>query len=307
MALNDSAELLDLIQLRGSIPANNPDWTDAKVLAQASREMIETHLPMLLAARGEYLVKTQDIALVSGQLGYRLHPRCASVRYVGYLQSDGTLREIPEANPGELFEMTANINTRGAPARFTFREHSLELWPLPSSGSDKLRVKWHIRPSRICVTSEAARINLIELNTPAAGQTRLTFSAPTSPGSIWSGSTRFDLVKSTSPFDVIGLDLLPLSSSATTRVFTATELPSELEVGDYIAPANYSPFANVLVELHEPIALRAAAAMVGAKGDGLADRLVGEATAKERQLLVGVLAPRSKGNAKTILTRRWRY
>lgn len=303
MALNDSAELLALIRRRGSIPSNSPDWTAALVLEQATRELLETHLPMLIAARGEYLVKLSDLPLVASQLAYRLPARCAAVRQVDYLQSDGTRTPIDGAKPSELSDDRTNINIVGRPTRFVFREHSLEVYPLPPSTSDKLRVKWHMRPSRICETTEAAAITIIATDTPSVGQTRITFATPA--GSIWAVATRFDFVKNSSPFDVPSLDVLPLSSTATTKVVTSTDLSADIAVGDWISPAGYSPFANCPVELHQPIALRAAAAVIAAKDPGLATALVGEATAKEKQLLIGVLAPRSKGNTAVIKSRRW--
>lgn len=303
MALNDSSELLALIRRRGSIPSNAPDWPAAVVLEQATRELLETHLPLLIAARGEYLVKSSDLALVAGQLAYRLPARCASVREVGYLQADGGLTPIVDNKQSDLVNDRANVNLIGRPSRYVFREHSLEVFPLPPSTSDKLRVKWHLRPSRIVATTEAAAITAIDLDTPVAGQTRITFATPS--GSIWAAGVRFDFVKNSSPFDIPSFDVLPLSSTATTKVVTSTDLSSDIAVGDWIAPAGYSPFANCPVELHQPIALRAAAAIVSPKGDGLAAALVGEAEKKEAQLLKGVLAPRSKGNPQVLKSRRW--
>jgi len=303
MAMNDSAELLSLIRLRGSIPSNAPDWPASKVLEQASRELLETHFPLLVAARGEYLVKQTDVTLVSGTERYRLPARCAAVRLVSYLQADGQRDTLEEASPGELDKMAANVNRIGRPARFTFSEHALSLWPIPGNASDKLRVKWHMRPSRITETTNCAVIATITADSPSAGQTTIGFTAPT--GTFPASPAKIDVVKSSSPFDIIGFDLVPLSGSTTSRVFTSTDLPADLEVGDWLAGAGYTPFANVPVELHQPVALRAAAAIVSPKGDGLAGALRDEATAKERNLLVGILAPRSKGNAKRILSRTW--
>jgi len=304
MALNDSAELLALIRRRGSIPSNAPDWTASVVLELASRKLLEHHFPLLVAARGEYLVKTTDFTFVPGTERYRLPARCASVRLVSYLQADGQRDTIEEASPVELDQLGANINRQGRPSRFTFAEHAVTLWPIPGSGSDKMRVKWHIRPSRIVENTNAAAITLIETDTPSAGQTRLTFAAP--GGALFPGTTaKTDIVKASSPFDLIGYDLTPLSGTATTRVFTSSQLPTDLEVGDFISGAGYTPFANVPVELHLALALRTAAAIITAKDDSLAKRLEDEAIAAERSLLIGILAPRSKGNPKRIISRHW--
>lgn len=302
MALNDSAELLALIRRRGSIPSNSPDWPSATVLEQATRELLETHLPMLVAARGEYLVKTVDLALVANQTRYRLPARACAIRMVEYLQSDGGKTTLIESNPAE--QAGRNVNQVGRPSEYTFAEHSLELYPKPGSAGDSIRVKYHQRPSRITTTDVVAIITAKDVNTPLAGQTRFTFVAP-SGGGIWTAATKFDVVKATSPFDILSFDLTPVSSTATTKVFTSSALSDEIEVGDYIAPANYSPFANCPVELHQPVALRAAAAIIKAKNDGLAKALVDEAKQKEAELLIGILAPRSKGNPKIIKSSRW--
>jgi len=304
MALNDSTELLALIRRRGSIPSNAPDWPAATVLEQATRELLETHLPLLIAARGEYLVKTSDLPLVARQLAYRLHPRCAAVRQVDYLQADGMRTPIVESKPSDLSADRTSANLVGRPTRYVFREHYLEVFPLPPSSGDSIRVRWHIRPSRICATSEAAAITIIATDTPTPGKTTVTYVTPA--GSLWSAAVRYDFVKRSSPFDIMSYDLLPPSAgSSTTKVFTSSEFSSDIEVGDWIAPAGYSPFANCPVELHQPIALRTAAAVISIKGDGLADKLVSEADAKEKQLLKGVLAPRSKGNPQVLKSRRW--
>ena len=302
MAMNDSVELLRLIRLRGSIPSNAHDWPAAHLLEQASRELLENHLPLLVAARGEYLVKTIDISLVQGQLAYRLPDRCAAVRSVAYLQSDGTLSTLEEAIPPELSDNWVNVNRIARPERYVFREHSLELFPLPQNSADKIRVRYHLRPSRIVSTSDASvmtrAITAVTPNTPSPGLTTLGFATTAYTGPI-------DIIKSSSPFDIVGVGLTPSTQTTTTAVVPSISIP-DVVVGDWIAQTNYTPFANVPVELHQPIALRAAAAVVGIKGDGLSGRLIDEAESKEKKLLVGILAPRSKGNVKRLVSRRWR-
>lgn len=302
MAAFDTSELLDVIRLRGMLPSNSPDWTVTRILAQATREMYATHLPMLVAARGEYLVKTTDIPCVAGQASYRLNRRCAAVRHVALLRADGTLQPLEELKPGEASNMRLDTARRGQPAYYSFNEHSLSLWPLPESSSDKIRVKWHIRPNKLIASdTTVAVITLIALDTPTAGITELNFTAvPTAPA-----PGTFDFIKPSHPFDIMGFDLTKVSVTATQLRFTATDIPQDLVAGDYVHAAGTSIFPNIPQELHEPLALRTAAAIVKSKRDGLAKDLEDEALAKERQLLVGILAPRSKGNHKRLVSRRW--
>ncbi|MDX2014146.1 MAG: hypothetical protein SFW67_28365 [Myxococcaceae bacterium] len=307
MALNDTTELISLARLRGSIPSNSPDWNLSALLAQASRELLSTHLPMLVAARGEYLVKTVDLPCVQGQRAYRLPARCAAVRGVQYLQADGGVRTLEEATPMDLSDAEVNLNRIGTPIRYVFTEHSLELFPLPQNAADSIRVKYHVRPSRLIDTANATTfsraITGISPNTPVAGQTRLTFATL---GSSFTGVT-VDFVKATSPFDIMAFDVPVVSAPSGTQLdFASANLPADLAVGDWWSTSNYSPFPNMPVELHEPLALRLAAAVVTAKDPKLARNLEAEADAKEKRLLVGILAPRSKGNVKRLVGRDWR-
>lgn len=300
--LNDSTELLGLVRLRGSVPSVAPDWTAQVILEQATRELLSTHLPLLLAARGEYLVKKVEQALVSGTSRYRLPARACAIRMIDLVRLDRTVQPINESNPADDLA-GVNSTLTGVPTRFTFEEHAIDLWPIPQA-ADTLRVKYHIRPSRICETTHAAQITAITPNTPAPGQTTVAF-ASTPTGAFWVAATRFDFVKATSPFDLLGLDLVPAIVGVNSRIFAASDIPVDLAVGDWITPAGYSPMPNIPVELHEPLALRTAAAIVKPKGDSLAERLTDEAAQKEKQLLVGILAPRSKGNVKRLVSRRW--
>lgn len=306
MAANDATELLEVIRLRGAIPRNHPDWTAEVLLLQAWREIIANHLPLLVAARGEYLVKNTVTPLVASQRGYRLNGRAAAVRAVAYQQADGRTQELPEANPTELDEAEINVNRVARPERYAFREANLELYPLPNNASDSLRVRWHMRPSRIKQLTDASpycvTISAIAPDTPTPGTTQITFS-PSIPGPAFA---QWDFVKKTSPFEVTAYDLTATFTNATQARFNSSDLPSDLEVGDFGCVAGYSPIPNVPVELHHAIALRTAATIISNTSPALSSELVGRALGEEGALLRGILAPRSKGNAKRIVSpRRW--
>lgn len=310
MAVNDTDELATTARIRGVIPSNYGSWTTANVLNEGWRQLVSHHLPMLMNARGEYLVKTTNIQMVSGTEMYRLSHRAAGIRHVAFLGTDSVLRPTSEMNPEEQAQWRAQPTRTDAPRFYEFAEQSLRLWPIPNI-TERIRVKWFMRPSRlVSYATDAAVITGISIG---ATSTVLTFAAnPPSGATIWSTGTKndagtllYDIVKRSSPFDTLAYDITKTATAATTLTFLTADVPSTVGIGDVVTPANYSAFAQIPVELHLPLALRTAAAILKPKGDGLSPALEEEAKDEEERLLNGLLVPRSKGNVRRLASRRW--
>jgi hypothetical protein len=311
MSLDDSAELLSTIKGRGTVPTNSGTWTDAALLKAATEAMLTVHLPMLVGAKGEYLVKETLVPTVEGQQEYLLSYRAAAIRHLALKRADGheiPIEELPY--PGQS-SMALDRNRKGTPRFFWFREGYFGVWPLPDSEASNLIVRWHIRPSRIVVTTDCWQILSITANSPSSGFTRLAFATTAPTAMAGASGTKYDFVGYRNPFAIKGYDVassaLVTASVSSTMDFTSSALPTDLAVGDWVAPFQQSPFANVLQELHTPIALRAAAAAIGSRDHAsMKADLIKDAVDEEKRLLRGLLVPRSKGNIKRLITTRWR-
>lgn len=333
MALYDSAELLTSIKNRGMIPANAGGWTDAELLKAASEEILTWQLPLLVGARGEYLVKDQFISI-----GLHAEPafpastfdvsyRAAAVRLVKYVPQstididnfDATnVQESPldELTPTRQAALSLRRDLRGNPRFYAFREGRIELYPAPNT-TGILWVKYHIRPSRLVAVADCRQLTAIGDGVPSTGLVTLTFSVigTTLAGAI---GTKYDVVDYRNPFTIKAFDV-PTTTVMTNAVTTTMVISKEalfatdalrgsaltFAVGDWLCPVEKTPVPNVPVELHSAIALRAGAAACAARNPSLQQMLVGEATAKEQALLGGILAPRNKGSVKRLIQRRW--
>lgn len=311
MAIDDSAELLDTIKTRGSIPVNSGTWTDAKLLKAASDAIVTVHLPMLVAAKGEYLVKESLIPMVQGQKEYRPSYRAAGngVRQLAIQRADGHELPIEELKfPGQS-PMALDRNRQGTPRWFWFRENYFGVWPLPDSEAANFVARWHMRPNRIVVTTDAKYIiNVTPEIVP--GQTRLAWSGG-APAALASANALFyDIVGRENPFPIKAWDLVcqtTITEGVTTNAnFLSSALPSDLAAGDWLCQSQQTPYPNVPVELHIAAALRAAASAVGSRNSSMKRELIREAEDEEKRLLRGLLEPRSKGNIQRIVTTRWR-
>lgn len=311
MALDDSSELLETIKVRGSVPVNAGTWTNAALLKAATDAILTIHLPMLVDAKGEFLIRESLVATVEGQQEYLPSYRSAATRQLALKRADGHELPIEELKyPGQS-PMALDRTRKGTPRWFWFRDNYFGVWPLPDSEASNFIVRWHMRPSRIVVTTDCWQILSITANSPSAGLTRIAFAtvAPTAMAGALN-SAKYDFVGNKNPFPVKGFDVVTRSlvtaGVSTTIDFTSSELPSDLAVDDWVAPFQKSPFANVPQELHVPAALRAAAAAVGSRNSKMKLDLIAEAVDEEKRLLRGLLVPRSKGNIQRIVTTRWR-
>jgi hypothetical protein len=336
MALFDSAELLATIKNRGMIPANAGGWTDAELLKAASEEILTWHLPKLVEAKGEYLVKDQFLALSSDDAmfpaaSYDVTYRAAAVRAVKLIQSGVNVdvdnltmtnaQEAPleELTPTKQAKLSMRRDQRGVPRFYAFRENRVELWPAPADALAVLWVKYHIRPSRIVLTSDCRQIVDIQEDTPGAGQITLMFGTPI--GSALAGGVnqaKYDIVSYQDPFVIKAFDL-ESQSLMTNGVSSSMVIEKErlflsdgirgsditLREGDWVCPAQQTPVPNIPSELHSAAALRAAAAACASRNPSLQAQLVREAAAKEAELMNGILAPRNKGSVKRLVQRRW--
>lgn len=314
---NDTAELLTTIKTRGMVPANPGSWSDAQLLKAASDEIEKWHLPMLIDAKGEYLVKEQLITLVSGTASYLISYRAAAVRNASLKLADGRELPLAEMPPNEQTTTRLNRNARGIPQVYAFREGYIDLYPVPDSTVGQLWLKWHIRPSRLVLTTDCRQCLNKFTDNPSPGYTRISLgtdaaSATASTAQANSLGGLFDFVGVRNPHPIKAWDVskqsLITGGVSTTIDFLTADLPTDLVVGaygDWLCPSQQTPQPNTLAELHSPAALRAAAAAVRSRNDTLADMLIAEAAAGEASLLRGVLAQRNKAALQRLVQRRW--
>lgn len=305
MALQDSAELLTAIKEAGSIPVNAGSWTDARILAKASSEIRKFYLPKLVDAKGEYLVKESLIPCVNAQREYLISPRAAAVRLVSFKGGDNVERPLDDLTPRAQSELYVDRGRLGMPLWYNFREGYVQLFPLPMNATDFLKVLWHIRPSRLIVTSDARQIFSI-----VAGASTTVINFATAVGTALAGAagTLYDLVGVKNPFAIKSWDAASQGTVtdgvSTAITFLNSAIPTDLAVGDWVAAAGYSPMPNIVEDLHEPLALRTAASIVGSRQSALRTSLLEDAASAEREL-GSLLEPRSKGNPRKLVQRRF--
>lgn len=274
--------LLAEIRRRGRIPTELSDFTDAELLLQADTALRETFIPLVMRMRADFYLRSEDQTIVEGTQNYALPARAMlnSLRKVEWIDGTGIVMEvypIPQTDVGLYAGST------GTPLNYAIQDDVLVLVPSPISGLGTLRVWYEYRPAKLV----SSGYFVVESVT----STTVTLTAAVT----YTAASRYDFVKSTSPFSLIGADADPTGTgTGVTLTFPAGTIPSRLAAGDYMCLPNESPVAQLPGEMHSTLALAVAVEVLlqtspdeGAQKDGQLQRAL--------QQWSSVLVPRGRG------------
>jgi hypothetical protein len=246
----DTTRLLAQVIQRGCLPEGR--FSDQEILDLSYDCLLSEIVPIIIDTRQDFLVNYVDIPVVAGQVSYPIPSRAIN----------GVLREVKLLSGSQIINMEradlediVDTNSAAIPDKFYLVGNDINLYPVPSqSGTVTLRVYYFMRPSRLVPVIETARITAINGNV-------LSITTPTG----WTAANTFDLVRGRAHFDVLSIDLVPLSVTASSVEFSA--VPTSLVVGDYVALAEETCFPYLPPEGHVTLMQSAATACLESIGD----------------------------------------
>lgn len=277
MADYRAAALADEVLRRGYIPAASVTFSADVLVGIMSDELRGYIVELLRESGGEYLVVPHTIQVQAGVTEYRLPPRAVTngVRRVS-VQRDTAQFQLPQLSPDAL--------DGTSPWGYYLRGPRLVLWPAPTE-SVTLRVDYLLRPSQLITTGYGVVSGVTDDGTDAT-ITVAWEGTPLTTGAL-------DMVRSSSPFDVlsVGATCVVAGTTVTVPLASVLELP---EAGDYVCAAGESPVPSIPLELHALLAQRTAWAALTSIGDAGA-RAAYERTEEMRAQMLALLAPRDEG------------
>ena len=257
-----ASKLIESVRNRAMIPDDITVYDDESVLAILNEEIdvglldtlmtlfednITTHIDVPLTEGRSYIIphravgnKLRDLTYVDGHNTYEL-ARIDISELPDYQYDDGYTGEGTDVFYVEGDEVVL-INPR-------FRDHA------------KLRMHFHIRPNYIVLEEKCAQITSINRTTGL-----IQFN--TIPKEF-TGLLQADFIQNKSPNKILGIEIPVTNVSISTRslVVDPSQIPSRLQVGDWVCFPEQSPFPNVPTELHPVLAQRAAVHILEAIGD----------------------------------------
>jgi hypothetical protein len=271
-------ELITAVRDFANLSASAEDAQSAQILRRLNLEQTLFLTTILEKAKGQHRQTTLDITTSASTLRYFLPSRAiaAGIKMLAGVDSAG--------NQWMLYDYSDETNARfgrwwAQNGHFYIEGNELVFYQSPPAGT--LRVTYSRRLSELVLTTSAAVITSI------SGGTIGIAAAPTTGTGFTAGGAYYDFVKVNPHFDILAMDKSATRSS-TTMTFSASDIPSSLAVGDYVALAKQTPVCQAPLELHPLLALRTAYAWSRAKNDPIANVLEGdlkEATAHAATLL----------------------
>lgn len=313
MAEYDTNELISDIQQRGSLPANDLRFTDALILAAATRELREGVAPLLVASRAEHMVYTSTTTVVSGTAQYRMPSRAVggALRDVNFTPSGaGSVPQRLRELSSDEVEIIGNSNNQGTPSAYYVRNYYVVLVPQPNLAGT-LTMPFYARPNRLVLAglagvsgARAVACFTASYNT-VTGSLQLTVDGdpPAVVNGGIAGSQALDIVRAGPGFETLTTttqsNTTIVEASPNVWLYTITGFTANpgVEGGDYICVPGEAPVPQVPVELHGLLAARTAKRLVASTGDDRWESLAVD-VAELEQKAKDWLAPRVAGHTQ---------
>lgn len=252
MITYNTESLVAAVKRKTQLPANSePTFSDQDIIDFANEELASGVVPQLLSVRENYFAITKQVTLNLGQSQYEIPYRAIGQQIIDvwFFGTDGTRRVLTMIDYSQAPIYFYQNNLNGNPQAFSIVGNNIEVYPTPSTTSGYLQITYSVSPGRLVLSTECAQVVAIDTTTGS-----ITIS-PTPASLGFTAGVKVDFIRGESGYNVLGLDV-PIVSATTNDIVVATsDVPSLLEVGDWVALKNTSPFPQIPAELH-PILLQ---------------------------------------------------
>ena len=275
----DNTRFLSQVNLKAALPTGR--FTSQEILDIAYDILLSDIVPFLITLRQEFFATKSTQSVVSGTNTYPINSRALGsvLRELKFTDSSGSIINLSQINPDDV-----NDSDSGVPESFYFQGSNIILYP-SSNTTGTLTQTYFQRPSKPVEVSTCAQITAFDT---------LTGIVTATPYSTWTTSNTFDLVSAN---QIIAKDLTAVAISSTTVTFTASDLPSNLAIGDYIALAQESPYMTAQDDVIPLLQQLTIVDLLESMGDANAVQLTGAKAEKLRAGLARVMGIRVQGES----------
>lgn len=258
-----SSKLIKSIKRRASIPVDQRTFTDQDLLEMATEEMNLFLIPYLNQGQEEYLIYQEDESTVTGQDTYSIPYRAQGnkLRDLQYVDNSGNvIAELSRISMEELVDYKYNYRTEVSDL-FYIQNNKIKLVNEFPGANVSLRKYFYIRPNAIVEEKRVGKIQSIDTNNGI-------ITLESFPDNF-SNIPEMDFIGTQSPCVILNYDVTPLNINKNTRsvTFNVSDIPADLQVGDYLCQKQESPLPQLPSELHPILAQRVAIACLESLGD----------------------------------------
>lgn len=289
-----TADLVASIRRRTGMPAAQATYTAAELLAIASEELVSFMVPLVLKQQEDYWLRDYDVALVDGTTAYRI-PHYAvgnKLRDVQLVDASGNTTDVPRYEPSDLHDVSFGFWIQGDRVNLVNRGTGWQY-----GNWTTLRLPYTLRPRTLVDSGTAANVGTITAFDATAKTITVTPEQTTWP----TASTAYDLIRSTSPYEVIGV--ASTATRAAAVLTFAADLPADLAAGDVVCRLDASVYPQLPIELHPLLAQKVACRILNDKQ--MTDKLKAAEMelARMRDDAIALLSPRVDGESPKVVGR----
>ena len=296
--MRTTATLIDQVRILSNIPDSQQKFTNQQILDVANNELIGYVLPLLMNCREEFYVFEHEVP-VNASNKYRIPSRAVASKLRDVkLRRAGNDQEIYDlARVAEEDVLTERSSQGASPEGFYLQGAFIRIYPQLDSGSgDTILAPFFLRPNKLVELSTVGVITAIDTTTN-------TVTVAGVPTTITAGS-KVDLVKQNGQYDTMQFDLVVSSINASNIVLPST-LPEDLEVGDYITPAETAPVAQIPEEWYPLFTDRIICRIQQSQNDVEAFKIAQEKMLELDEKAKDLATPRIEGESEILFNRNW--
>lgn len=287
-----TAEFLEGLKEQITMPANQVLLTDNQILSMSSDLMRVNLTKLLKASQQNYLLTYQDVPVVANQERYDVPYRAVSngLEYLEHVLDDNqTFREMAYLTVEDR-NMYLNAGTYGF--GFYFVADQVAIVPRPQDAIGFFRMWYHRQLPRLCPTSQGAQVTAINGNVVTVALV---------PDSFVAGATVVDFIKSRSLSTTLGQDAVITNIAGTQLTFDPDVVPARLIVGDWIAPAGFSPILPLPDEMFDYFEGLTGIQVLKAIGDNEGAQNLQKDVDDDERDIKSLLEPRINGEPEKIV------
>jgi hypothetical protein len=262
MSAYTTTDLIKSVRVRGMFPdASQGSLSPDNILLVASEQLREKLVPIILSVREKYYETFIDYNLTNGQAIYDIPARAiGGITSIVQFILNNSVTNLSPLDPSSIGTTQTGLYPRG----FYFENDKVVVYPTPNSTSGILRLRYYQRPSLLIRDNEAAQITAVD-------EANGTVTVRTYPSS-WSSAMLVDFINNNTPYSPYALDE-PIEVISAGNVISFGSLPKNREeksivkVGDWLAPANYTPLPEMMADFFPVLAQATAVQLLSALGD----------------------------------------
>lgn len=257
--------LLKSVQTHILAPLSGNTVDGPRIIEFLDEEMRSTVVPLVLAAQEEFYVTNYDQTLTVGVYAYTIPQRAAFATWRDVVLVDPNGNEIAMTElPPEYTKITYPLGN--IPPMYTYgfllQNDQVIFYPPNSTipTQYQLRMKVKRSPNHLTSFENCGQVTDIDSGT---GVITLTVNGD----GTWTTSTTFDVIPNRPQFTSLEDDLAITAIDNNANTVTVTDIPTNLQVGDWFCPANLSCIPQIPYNMFPLLAQRGVIRYLEAIGD----------------------------------------